>query len=63
MVTLDAVLASQIPQSDPHAQTSRFSADALAFLSKSRMPLLACDSYKDQLFIYVYRRWQVLDAC
>jgi hypothetical protein len=42
-----------VPQALPcklYLQTSRFSNDALAFLSKIRMPLLICDSSKDLFF-------------
>jgi ATP-dependent DNA ligase len=43
----DSTPASQIPRSNLHPQTVRFSADALAFLSKLRTPLLIRDSSRD----------------
>lgn len=44
----ESTLASQTLGSNPHPQTSRFSTNALAFLSKLRMPLLVCNSSKDR---------------
>jgi hypothetical protein len=46
----ESTLASQASHYNLHSQTSRFSTDALAFLSKLRMPLLVCDSSKDIFF-------------
>ncbi|ERF69377.1 hypothetical protein EPUS_08649 [Endocarpon pusillum Z07020] len=46
----ESTLASQASPCNLHSQTSRFSNDVLAFLSKLRMPLLICDSSKDLFF-------------
>jgi hypothetical protein len=46
----ESTLASQASHCNLHSQTSRFSTNALAFLSKLRMPLLVCDSFKDLFF-------------
>ncbi len=46
----ESTLASQGSHCNSHLQTSRFSIDALAFLSKLRMPLLICNSSEDLFF-------------